>query len=115
MHVCVHRLIQPSIVCTGVGCFSVFSTDSPCRVTFDNLIEFNQELLLDLRAEAADTDLPITDLAFERLCSTLEAEGEIETSDRTEYRGSSSGKSLRIDGHGGDPRETDGVLSVIAC
>lgn len=81
----------------------------------DNLIEFNEELLMDLRAEVAETDLPIRDLAFERLCSTLEAEGEIETSNRTEYRGSSSGKTLRIDGHGGDPRETDGVLSVIAC
>lgn len=81
----------------------------------DSLIEFNEELLVDLRAEAAETDLPIGDLAFERLCSTLAAEGEIETSDRTEYRGLSSGKSLRIDGHGGDPRETDGVLSVVAC
>lgn len=81
----------------------------------DNLIEFNEELLLDLREEAAETDLPIEDLAFQRLCSTLEAEGELETSDRTGYRGSSSGKTLRIDGHGGDPRETEGLLSVIIC
>lgn len=81
----------------------------------DQLVEFNQDLVAELREECAVTDLPLEDVAFERLCETLEAEGEIEASDRCSYRGGVSGKSLRIDGHGGDPRETDGVLSVIAC
>jgi hypothetical protein len=81
----------------------------------ETLVKFNRELLAELREESATADLPLGDAAFERLCSTLEAEGELETADRCDWRGSSSGKSLRIDGHGGDPRETEGVLSVIAC
>lgn len=81
----------------------------------DPLVEFNQDLVAELRDECEATGLPIEDVAFERLSGTLEAEGEIETSDRCAFRGASSGKSLRIDGHGGDPRETEGVLSVIAC
>lgn len=81
----------------------------------EHLLEFHRDLIDELRAEAASTELPLEDLAFERLCSTLEAEGEIETSDRCAFAGAASGKALRIDGHGGDPREGDGVLSVIVC
>lgn len=81
----------------------------------DQLVEFNHDLVAELREECTVTNLPLEDVAFERLCETLEAEGEIETSDRCAYRGGVSGKSLRIDGHGGDPRETEGVLSIIAC
>jgi abortive infection phage resistance-like protein len=49
------------------------------------------------------------------MTSRLEAEGEIATADRTEFVGSNSGKTVRIDGIGGDPREADGILSVIVC
>lgn len=81
----------------------------------EHLTEYNRELLIDLREESALTELPIEDIAFERLCSILEAEGELETAERCGWRGASSGKTLRIDGHGGDPRESEGVLSVIVC
>lgn len=81
----------------------------------EHLSEYNADLLSDLREESASADIPVEDVAFERLCSILEAEGELETADRCGWRGASGGKSLRIDGHGGDPRESDGVLSVIAC
>lgn len=81
----------------------------------ETLIKYNLELLTELREESTGTDLPLSDVAFERLCSTLEAEGELETADRCDWRGHSGGKSLRIDGHGGDPRETEGILSIIAC
>lgn len=81
----------------------------------EHLLEFYRDLIDELRAEAASTELPLEDLAFERLCSTLEAEGEIDTSDRCAFTDAASGKSLRIDGHGGDPREAAGVLSVIVC
>lgn len=43
----------------------------------------------------------------------LESEGEIEAIERAEFAGSSSGKTLRIDGTGGDPRDADGILSII--
>lgn len=75
--------------------------------------EFNSELLATLRSEEAETEIPIVDLAFDRFCGTLESEGEIEAIERVEFTGSSSGKTLRIDGTGGDPRDADGVLSVI--
>jgi hypothetical protein len=81
----------------------------------NELVVFNQDLVAELREECAETDLPLEDVAFDRLCETLGAEGEIETSDRCAYKGAASGKSLRIDGHGGDPRETEGILSVIVC
>lgn len=79
----------------------------------DSVEEFNLDLLVALRAEQAETDIPLADLAFDRFCGTLESEGEIEGNERVEFTGSAAGKTLRIDGTGGDPRETDGVLSVI--
>ncbi|MGO7034026.1 hypothetical protein ELI49_38225 [Rhizobium ruizarguesonis] len=81
----------------------------------ERLVEFNRDLLAELREMSADFGLPVDDVAFDRLCTSLEAEGEIEASDRSAYRGAVAGKSLRIDGHGGDPRETEGVLSVVIC
>jgi hypothetical protein len=79
----------------------------------EHLLEFNQELLDDWRVESSSTGVSFYDLAFERLSATLEGEAEIETSDRCAWQGTASGKTLRIDGHGGDPRETDGILSVV--
>lgn len=79
----------------------------------EHLFEFNGDLLEELHVNSATTGVTLDDLAFERLASTLEGEAEIETSDRCAWRGAASGKTLRIDGHGGDPRETDGILSVI--
>lgn len=75
--------------------------------------EFNSELLATFRAEEAETEIPMVDLAFDRLCGTLESEGEIEAIERVAFTGSASGKTLRIDGTGGDPRDADGILSVI--
>lgn len=81
--------------------------------TLNSVEDFNSELLASLRSEHEETEIPIADLAFDRLCGTLESEGEIEAIERVEFTGSSSGKTLRIDGTGGDPRDSDGVLSVI--
>lgn len=75
--------------------------------------EFNSELIAAFRAEEAETEIPMVDLAFDRLCGTLESEGEIDAIERVAFSGSASGKTLRIDGTGGDPRDADGVLSVI--
>lgn len=81
----------------------------------DSFTNYNRELLGEMRDESSAANLPLGDVCFERLCSILEAEGEIETAERCRWVGTSGGKVLRIDGHGGDPREADGVLSVIAC
>ena len=79
------------------------------------LTGYTRELLTELREGSLAADLPLGDVAFERLCSTLEAEGELETADRCDWRGNSGGEVLRIDGHGGDPREAEGVLSLLVC
>ena len=77
--------------------------------------EFNRNLIVEITEEMAATGLPFEDLFFERLSGSLEAEGEIETADRVQFEGSASGKTLRVDGVGGDPRDAEGVLSVIVC
>lgn len=79
----------------------------------EHLLEFNQELVDDWRVESSSTGVSFCDLAFERLSATLDGEAEIETSDRCAWQGTASGKTQRIDRNGGDPRETDGILSVI--
>lgn len=79
----------------------------------EHLLEFNRDLIDELKQDGEMTGLPLADLAFDRLCATLEAEAELDTSERCCWIGSAPGKTLRIDGHGGDPRETEGVLSVV--
>lgn len=81
----------------------------------NDLAHFNKDLLADLRAAEADTGLPLNDLAFERFCVPLEMEGELEAADRCGWQGTFAAKSIRIDGHGGDPRDSEGVLSVVIC
>ncbi len=79
----------------------------------EHLLEFNRDLIDELKQDVEVTGLPLADLAFDRLCATLETEAELDTSERCCWIGAAPGKTLRIDGHGGDPRETEGVLSVI--
>lgn len=79
----------------------------------EHLLEFNRDLIHELKQDVEVTGLPLVDLAFDRLCATLESEAELDTSERCCWIGAAPGKTLRIDGHGGDPRETEGVLSVI--
>jgi hypothetical protein len=81
----------------------------------DQLAQYNREILAELRAIEAETELPLEELAFERFCAPLEMEGELETADRSAWQGVFAGKPIRIDGHGGDPRESEGVLSVVTC
>jgi hypothetical protein len=46
----------------------------------EQLFEFNSDLLDELRNESSLTGVPMDDLAFERLASTLESEAEIDAS-----------------------------------
>ncbi|VVT34769.1 conserved hypothetical protein [Hoeflea sp. EC-HK425] len=81
----------------------------------NELNEFNAELTEEIRSESLQSGMSEADTFFERMASLLEAEGEIVTADRATYAGSNSGKTVRIDGIGGDPKEAEGVLSVIVC
>ena len=45
----------------------------------------------------------------------LEAAGEIETAERAAFEGSAEKKTIRIDGSGGNPLDSEGVLNVMIC
>lgn len=81
----------------------------------EEVVEFNRALIADITDEALQTGLAPADIFFEKMAARLEAEGEIETTDSARYQGALSGKTLRVDGFGGDPRDSDGILSVIIC
>jgi len=53
----------------------------------------------------------VEDVFFEKYCDYLIDAGEINTADRAYYRHPTQG--IRIDGYGGDPKASDGTLSLI--
>jgi hypothetical protein len=79
----------------------------------DELVEFNNSLVEEVAVEASVSGISQAEAFFERMAAVLESEGEIVTADRIAFRASSQGKTVRIDGIAGDPRESEGVLSVI--
>lgn len=79
----------------------------------DELEEFRNFIGEETAGEASISGISQEDAFFERMAALLEAEGEIATSDRVAFRANSQGKKVRIDGIGGDPRDADGILSVI--
>lgn len=81
----------------------------------DDIAEFNQALQVEIIRDAEESGISASDSFFEHMAARLEAVGEIETTERAAYEGSSSSKTIRIDGSGGDPRDSDGVLSVMIC
>lgn len=78
------------------------------------LSEFNSLICEDVRREAGSDfeDGLAKDAFFYLMTERLEAVGEIDVSERA-FLESASGKTIRVDGSGGDPRDTDGVLSLI--
>ncbi|MEP3046338.1 MAG: AIPR family protein [Roseibium sp.] len=79
----------------------------------DELKEFNKGLLDEIRLASTQAGISEADVFFEKMAGRLESEGEIITADRGAYLSSVSGKTVRIDGIGGDPREAENILSVI--
>lgn len=78
----------------------------------ETLEEFHKELLQDFHGTADAGGRYVEDAFFERLCVELVDAGEIDTADRAPF---SSPRGLRVDGYGGDPALTGGVLSLIIC
>jgi hypothetical protein len=75
------------------------------------LDEFYTEFFQDIIA-GADVDGQLKeDTFFDRFCDQLIEAGELDSADRAPYARPSGG--LRIDGYGGDPLESAGVLSLI--
>ena len=76
------------------------------RLTLD---AFRADFSLQLASHAETTGELTQDSFFEVFTSFLVDSGEIETADRCFFKK----RSMRIDGYGGDPIDTDFVLSVI--
>jgi len=74
------------------------------------LEDFYQEFHQNVCQSADAEGLLLEDTFFEIFCSHLIDAGELETADRVQYL---APKGMRIDGYGGDPVSSDGVLSLI--
>ena len=77
-----------------------------------DLNEFGKEFLQDILAEADATGRFYEDVFFEKFCGYLTDAGEIDTADRAAYLGPPN-TGMRVDGYGGDPRDSSGTLSLI--
>ena len=77
----------------------------------DSLEDFYQEFARDVIMTADAGGGFKEEAFFEIVAGHLVAAGELETHERTHYVDRARG--LRIDGHGGHPRDSDGVLSLI--
>lgn len=75
----------------------------------NSLEEFHRELSRDVMMTADAGGEFKEEAFFEIVSGHLVAAGELETHERTHY----ADRGLRIDGHGGHPRDADGVLSLI--
>lgn len=76
----------------------------------DDLQEFNKELFQDVYSSADAGGKYVEDAFFERFCDYLVDAGELETADRAHFV---SPRGIRIDGYGGDPLASGGVLNLI--
>ncbi len=79
------------------------------------LYEFHQELIADVQGDADVLGLVTVEAFFEKIGDLLTEAGEIDCASRAYYEGSYNRSTLQVDGYGGDPRESDGVLSLILC
>lgn len=74
-----------------------------------------QELMADVRYDADVSGIMMVEAFFERIKDRLTEAGELETVDRAFYESGEGGQRLRIDGYGGDPRDSEGILGLIVC
>lgn len=79
----------------------------------EDIVEYYERLTTELNEISAARSVTVEEAFFELMADRLELEGEIVTSDWIGFSDRSSGKPVRIDAIGGDPREAEGVLSVI--
>ncbi|MHB8267464.1 AIPR family protein [Bradyrhizobium sp.] len=76
------------------------------------LEEFYKEFFQDVHGTADADGRYAEDTFFELFCNQLIDAGELETADRAQYL---SQRGIRVDGYGGDPALSDGVLSLIVA
>ena len=79
------------------------------------LEEFNQQLIADVQGDADAVGVITSEAFFEKVGDLLTEAGELDSANRSYHEGRYGRGSIQIDGYGGDPRDADGVLSVILC
>lgn len=80
-----------------------------------DLEEFHHQLIAYIQGDADAQGLVTVEAFFERVGELLTEAGEIDGANRAYFEGSFSRGNLQIDGYGGDPRDGDGILSLILC
>ena len=78
-----------------------------------DLDEFHSSFFQNIQASATSGGGWSEDAFFDEFCKYLIEAGEFDTADRTPYAPAKGG--IRVDGYGGDPVTTDGILSLIIC
>jgi hypothetical protein len=81
----------------------------------DDLDEYHQGLVADIRREADASGVMMVEAFFDRMAERLTEAGELEVADRAYFQSGEGGQKLRIDGYAGDPRDSEGVLGLIVC
>ena len=73
---------------------------------------YHEHLFQEVQGVADAEGVFVEDAFFEVLAEQLVAAGELETADRVHYY---SPRGIQVDGYGGDPATTDGVLSIMVA
>ncbi|EGQ8096583.1 AIPR family protein [Vibrio cholerae] len=79
------------------------------------LADFNLQFIADIQGDADALGLVTVEAFFEKIGDLLSEAGEIESANRAFHEGLYSRGPTQIDGYGGDPRENEGILSLILC
>lgn len=80
------------------------------------LEEFHRELIADIQGEADVGGIYTTEAFFEKMGDILTEAGELDGADYAYFEGTGKrNTALQVDGYGGDPRDAQGVLSLILC
>ena len=80
-----------------------------------DLEEFHHQLIADVQGDADVFGLMAVEAFFEKTGEILTEAGEIDGASRAYFEGNYSRGPFQIDGYGGDPRDDDGILSLILC
>ena len=76
-----------------------------------DIAEFHEELFQEIHSHADAGGDYVEDAFFDILTATLIEAGDLETADRAYYAPPRGG--IRVDGYGGDPVNSEGILSLI--
>ena len=75
-----------------------------------DIVDYHKELFQEVHGRADADERFVEDAFFEVITESLTDAGEIETADRVFHM---SPRGIRVDGYGGDPAMSDGVLGLI--